>query len=142
MHPGGQLDHFCPKCGGPVTTRAAIDPLGQVFTAGFGYQRALSDKPRLITMVGMWLIFGPQVLILLLALGFLTADLFPTDRTPLPGKMLVVGQSADVDDGNPVTVLLQLLLVVGLLAIYSTILWKVTRRYRAHVAAERGGDGG
>jgi len=113
-----------------------------VFTAGHGYQQAVSSRPRLITVVGMWLIFGPQVVMLLIGLSVLMSDLFATGRIFLPGQAIVVGRSVHVAPDDLVSVALKLVLVVGLLAIYSTILWKVTRRYQARAAADQGDNCG
>ena len=60
--PLGPNDDFCKSCGGPVTSHASIDPLGQIYATGYAYRQAVSGRPRKIVVLGMWLIFGPQLL--------------------------------------------------------------------------------
>jgi len=59
LHPIDRLTHFCPNCAGPVSVHASIDPLKRIYTMGWGYRNAVSGKPRLSVVIGMWLIFGP-----------------------------------------------------------------------------------
>ena len=124
------FDHFCPFCGGPVTAHASIDPLGQVYALGHGYQRAVSSRPRLIVVLGMWLIFGPQLLFLLMILfKSLTAvvdisALIPGNQTP---NAPTVGH---LDMGSMMIALVGYSFTIMLAAIYGAILWTVTKRYR------------
>ena len=110
IQPIGRFDHFCPHCGGPVTAHASIDPLGQVYAAGHGYRSATSGRPRFVVLLGMWLIFGPQLAVFLYVLC-----------------ALCCGPRGDVTAGG----ILGLAVVFGLGALYAAILWKVTSRYLA-----------
>lgn len=58
LEPIERFDHFCRQCGAPITSHAAIDPLGQVFAAGHIYRNATSSRPPRIVFLGMWLIFA------------------------------------------------------------------------------------
>jgi hypothetical protein len=122
--PLGPHDHFCPKCKGPVTPHAAIDPLGQVYFAGRAYRRAVSSPPSSAVIVGMWLIFAPAALYMLYCVGLV---------------LLAAGAFGPQDylegDGLPAD-LLKLLLVCGLFAVYSAILWKMTARWAKSRRAE------
>ncbi|MEI7837995.1 MAG: hypothetical protein WCK05_16460 [Planctomycetota bacterium] len=55
--PLAPLSHFCPKCSAPASALVTMDPMGLIYTEGWAYRRAV-DKPRLMALVGMWLIFG------------------------------------------------------------------------------------
>src|SRR6478735_8409081 len=53
---------FCADCGAPIGMVAAIDPIQQIQAEGFAYRSAVEGPPKLIIVVGMWLLFGPIVL--------------------------------------------------------------------------------
>ena len=112
LTPVGQFDHFCPKCAGPITAIASFDPMGQIYSAGRAYRLAATDKkPRGIVVLAMWLIFGPSLLSLLWILpiiGLTSGRVAPQDAA---GRIMVV------------------ILILGLLALYSAILWKVTAHW-------------
>jgi hypothetical protein len=58
------VQDFCIKCGAPLSTIATAGPYEQVLSAGFAY-RAASDHPqKRIVLVGMWLLFGPNLICL------------------------------------------------------------------------------
>ncbi|MEX0774250.1 MAG: hypothetical protein WD042_00910 [Phycisphaeraceae bacterium] len=124
IEPIERFDHFCPHCGGPVTAHATMDPMGQIFASGYVYRRAVSaDRPRFIVVLGMWLIFGPQLLpliIFLLALG----NRFVSATLSVPG-----GNSVDFRVESWGLTGLGVLVMLAFVVLYSTILWKVTRRY-------------
>ncbi len=75
IEPIGRFDHFCPHCGKPVTVHAATDPLGQIFSQGHVYRQATSAEPRIITLIGMWLIFSPVVITLVFLTGHAVKDI-------------------------------------------------------------------
>ena len=118
--PIDRLDHFCPSCTNPVTAHASMDPLGQVYAVGRAYYHAVSGRTRLIIVLGMWLIFGPQIPLLLFGAYTVVSDLVaPASRSQL---------------GNALT----FLLILALLALYAAILWQVTKHYQeSRRAAER-----
>lgn len=124
IEPIGRFDHFCPHCSKPVTTHASIDPMGQVYSAGQAYQNA-TEKPRLMVVVGMWLIFGPQVPLLIFDLFASLSSLFRPNHTYSVGD----GSSMTIISDGIVPDLVKLLVVIGLLALYGLILRKVTMRY-------------
>jgi len=51
--------HFCDKCNAPLSAHASIDPVGSIYAAGYVYQKAASRPRSRMTVIGMWLIFGP-----------------------------------------------------------------------------------
>jgi hypothetical protein len=112
----GALDHFCPKCGGPVTAIASTDPLGQTYSFGWIVRSAM-DWPRPAGVLGVWLIFGPQALILALSLLYFVISV-TTDET-WHSELLVLAKS----------IMLVIVLCVCPLMLYSAILWKTTNHY-------------
>ncbi|WP_428387726.1 hypothetical protein [Mucisphaera sp.] len=60
LRPVGKLDHFCPDCARPITAHAAIDPFGQVLTAGSVYRQASEGPARPMVVVGMWMLCLPM----------------------------------------------------------------------------------
>jgi len=57
---------FCADCGAPIGNYAAIDPIQRIYAEGFAYRSAVSGPPKIIILVGMWLVFSP-----FLVIGFL-----------------------------------------------------------------------
>ena len=124
--PIGPFDHFCPHCAAPVTAHASIDPLGQVYAAGHGYWRATSGRPKFIVLLGMWLIFGPQIpLLLFLSVLTLLGIITPTRTFSMGDSSTITLISYD-----QVVEILKLVLILGILIVYCAMLWKVTVRYR------------
>jgi hypothetical protein len=126
LAPVGQFDHFCPKCSGPITAIASMDPMGQVYAYGDMVHKAVSSKPKFIVVLGMWLIFGPQIPFLLFGL-FLTVS-----NIVAPGHVFHTGNGSSIISSSDslLAEILHLLIVIAVLALYSAILWKVTARYR------------
>ncbi len=52
-------EHFCRKCGAPLSSYATTAPLEQIYSLGWMYRRALSQPTRPIVLLGIWLIIGP-----------------------------------------------------------------------------------
>ena len=128
LAPVGRFDHFCPKCLGPITAHAAIDPLGQVYSAGHVYRSAMSRRrPRLIVVLGMWLIFAPQVPYLAWGFFLIVSELLALRRAHPDG----LGGWLFRPGNDVIGSLLKLFLVGGLAVLYSAILWKATSRYLA-----------
>ncbi|WP_131990057.1 zinc finger Ran-binding domain-containing protein [Chthoniobacter flavus] len=50
---------FCAACGAPIGMVANVDPLQHIYAEGFGYRSAVDGPPKLIILIGMWLLFGP-----------------------------------------------------------------------------------
>ncbi|MBI1373688.1 MAG: hypothetical protein GC159_13240 [Phycisphaera sp.] len=77
-YPGGMLcptcitandpaAHFCKQCGAPLSAYAATAPFERIFATGDTYRKA-TDPTRPIVLIGMWLLFGPNLLILAIVL--------------------------------------------------------------------------
>jgi hypothetical protein len=112
------LADFCKNCARPLSSLATMDPVKQVYAQGWAYRQAAWGRPNTIVLIGMWLIFGPMLL--LPACGFVSViydfnGLVTWDFDPL---------------GFTVT--------AGILAIYAAILYRVTKRYLQHRARQPG----
>lgn len=56
---------FCEMCGQPLTIAATTLPMERIRSFGEVTRRG-AERPKTITLIGIWLIFGPPVLILLI----------------------------------------------------------------------------
>lgn len=59
---------FCPKCNAPVGAYATYDPIQQIYSTGWLYRRAIGSGISTIALIGMWIIFGPTALLMLIAI--------------------------------------------------------------------------
>jgi hypothetical protein len=120
LAPVDDLDHFCPACARPITSHATIDPMGQVYSAGHAYRQA-TESPKLITVIGIWLIFGPQVPLLFCSITTVGAEF------TVAGQSSFAGPSISLAEG--VAGIFAMLISGAIDVIYIMILWKVTRAY-------------
>lgn len=142
---------FCGRCGAPISGFATLDPLRQIYSAGWVYRRAISGRQQPIIFWGMWLIFGPTVILAAIALigggiefGFMTP--------PGSGYTAVGSESGshDTASGEAIQGEWDAGKLIGLVAggfiilLYAVILAKVTGRYLRHrrvdLAAAASGD--
>lgn len=98
---------FCVKCGAPLSPFSMITPFERLFAEGFIYRQAVGRPRRMITVLGVWLIFG------MLALGslFISAMAFQSVGGGLAATVVTVAFGT------------------GLLAVSLAIIWKTTRNY-------------
>lgn len=121
--PIGRFDHLCPRCGGPVTAHASIDPIARIHSTGHAYRNAVNN-PKRIVLIGMWLLISPQIPVLAFALFLTVSNLVaPGHSFQFRGGLLTPHR-----DATPLEIL-KLIFVVALLAVYIAVLWKVTSRY-------------
>ncbi|HEY1663957.1 MAG TPA: zinc ribbon domain-containing protein [Verrucomicrobiae bacterium] len=97
--------HFCAKCGAPLSSYATFAPFERLFAEGFIYRQAAERPRRLITVLGIWFIFG------LFGLGGLVIMIIASSAGAGLATVVCVGFGAA-------------LLVVSLVMI-----WKTTRNY-------------
>ena len=62
--------HFCVSCGAPLDSYSATAPFERILAQGYGFRSAVTGRPRLVVVVGMWILFFPGVLTFILRLGF------------------------------------------------------------------------
>ncbi|MCK4248618.1 MAG: hypothetical protein KAV18_04710 [Candidatus Omnitrophica bacterium] len=53
---------FCKKCGRPMGLITTIDPLRRIHAQGWLYRKIVSGPVKPIAFWGMWMIFGPGLL--------------------------------------------------------------------------------
>jgi len=53
--------HFCKKCGAPLDSYSATAPFERTLAQGFAFRAAVTGKPKLIVVIGMWILFFPPV---------------------------------------------------------------------------------
>ena len=63
-----RFEAFCRKCGAPVGNTATIAPVQTIRTEAYLLHRALEGRPRLIVVVGVWIVHLP---VLILSVGAL-----------------------------------------------------------------------
>jgi len=125
LEPNFPREHFCVKCGTPLTSHAEIDPLGQVYALGDTYRKAAQKPTRPFVVWAMWLLLGPQIPYLLWGLlanvgewikpRSLYDDMYRISSLSQP-------QSFFATSGGVALMLLMIL-------IYAAILHKVTKNY-------------
>ena len=103
--------HFCPHCSGPVTSIAAMDPMGQVLTYGYGMGKAVDKPTKPIILWGMWLLLGPEALIIVVGIGPMVLRIF------------------DHEVGWAIQLGLVTLGLAGLGALYCWMLYRMTKNY-------------
>ncbi len=54
---------FCLNCRSPLGDTVNLDPLRRIPAYGFLYRKASTGSPSKIGLIGMWLIFGPCLLV-------------------------------------------------------------------------------
>jgi len=75
-----RVGDFCEKCGFPLTTHAATDPLLAIRTEGYAAHQAVTRPAKFLVVIGMWLWIGP---VFLLSLGGLVFGPFLLARGAL-----------------------------------------------------------
>lgn len=58
---------FCSACGAPVGAFTAMDPMQSIRTSGWFYRRVKNATTTRLGLVGVWLIFGPLVVSVMLS---------------------------------------------------------------------------
>lgn len=112
----GANDRQSPPPDKPGRRLLAAPGSGAAADSSRSHASRAASRPRGIVVLGMWLIFAPQILILAAALAFQVAD-----TLNLPGA-----PTTEFPLNNAVAALASL----ALLSLYATILWKVTQRWQ------------
>ena len=58
-----EVDEFCHECGYPLSETATLGPPGIIQAQGFLFRKALSGRPKKVTLIGMWICFLPWVIV-------------------------------------------------------------------------------
>jgi predicted amidophosphoribosyltransferase len=100
---------YCPHCGRPVGMFGSLDPVQSIYAAGWGYQNAVSKYSNKAVLWGMWLIFAPGLLLLFDGVY----------------SLLQFGRGEARE-------YVSVLLILGVGALYSGVLYRVTKNYIRH----------
>jgi hypothetical protein len=65
---------FCATCGAPLTWHATTDPFQTIFTEGYAARRVLSQSPRPVIVIGVWLWMVPLAIVSLAGSVFVLAS--------------------------------------------------------------------
>jgi hypothetical protein len=119
---------FCANCGAPLTWHATTDPYQTIFTEGYAARRVLSQPPKPIIVIGVWLWMVPLAIVSSAGLVFVLASflygLFTFQIGHVIGGLLGAIPTAIV------------------LYISGSLLYRVTRRDRPPTSASAGGQTG
>ncbi|KPK75836.1 MAG: hypothetical protein AMJ79_09530 [Phycisphaerae bacterium SM23_30] len=122
------IAHYCRRCATPLTSHAEIDPLGRIYAMGDTYRKACNYPYKRIILIGMWLIFGPELLFFIIALKKGISKLFE----PYPefyGYGIEFDISVPFQHEDAMYFTLSILIVLSAIVVYSAILYKVTKNY-------------
>ena len=87
--------HFCPKCLAPLTSHAATDPIGWIWSMGYLLRTGIKSPRSPIVLIGFWLLFGSSFLIntcrlLSLVAGFTTEPIFGESLLTMAAGVLLL----------------------------------------------------
>ena len=60
---------FCPKCEAPISLISNVDPMQIIRAEGLLIQRATERRPKLIVLIGVWILFFPFPIVGLLVVA-------------------------------------------------------------------------
>jgi hypothetical protein len=80
---------FCERCGAPIGFAATMSPYQQIFAEGFALRQATTGRPRLVFVIGVWILFLP---VLLAFAMFLVLDVRDMEWT-VPNKLRLLGSA-------------------------------------------------
>lgn len=105
--PNEPAANFCVKCGAPLSSFSMIAPFERLFAEGFIYRQAANHPRSLITVLGVWFIFGTLTL----------------------GGLLIIAMCFQSTAGGLVASIITVVLVAAMLAFSFVMIWKTTRNY-------------
>ena len=65
MQQNDEYADYCCKCSAPISPTVNFDPFKRIASQGWLYRTAASDSRRKITVIGIWLIFVPYIIVIL-----------------------------------------------------------------------------
>jgi hypothetical protein len=119
MQPTTVGTHFCVHCGAPLTAYATTGPYEQILAGGFAYRQASSSANKPIVLFGMWLLFGPALVILLVL-----------DLVAVANIRDIVASVKDFS--SAVRMIAAGVMFGGMTYISAALLYKTTKNYLAH----------
>lgn len=100
-----EFEPFCRKCGAPIGATATLDPLNVIRAEGHLFRRALEGRPKLVVLLGVWILFGPLLVV-----------------TTFSAFNLVLNRSSRAD-------FVFFWFAVGLAYLSAVVLYRVTKNY-------------
>jgi hypothetical protein len=70
------FQHFCVKCGAPISSISTVGPLERTLADGFMYRQAVAGRPKLIVVIGIWMMFLPVLIVSLSLLVMILIENF------------------------------------------------------------------
>ena len=58
-----QFAAFCHKCRAPIGATATLDPMNVIQAEGHLFRRALEGRPKLVVLLGIWILFFPLLVV-------------------------------------------------------------------------------
>jgi hypothetical protein len=111
VRPIAAQHHFCPHCNAPLTSYATSGPYEQVLSQGYSMRSGVARPANVLVVFGMWLIFGPTLIIAVISAG---------------GLLLVWPENMTQHDAARGV---GLIISGGWIVLAATILFKTTRNY-------------
>lgn len=56
-------ESFCRECGAPVGPMTNLDPFQAIQTQGFLFRKSLEGRPKLIVLIGVWILHLPVLVV-------------------------------------------------------------------------------
>ena len=63
MQPNEFGTKFCKFCNAPISQTSSSDPLQIAYGEGMAYRKAVEGKPRLLVVIGVWIMFFPTMIV-------------------------------------------------------------------------------
>ena len=118
--------HFCVKCQSPLSSHAAIDPLGRIQATGDTYRKAIKQPSSPVVLIGMWLLFGWTIILFSLLGINLIMHIFGLGEEYF--YSIDVYSSPSGPEEN-FTLVLQLIRITAFQILYLAVLLKYTGSY-------------
>lgn len=98
--------------------------MGQIYSIGHAYSSATSGRASKLVLIGMWLLFGPQLVCLLIVDVWVVIEmLMPND----PSSPYDTG--IRIEAGSSFEEIAKIIMMLALTAFYGILLYKVTAGY-------------
>ena len=126
----GELNHvdsiYCGKCGLPIGNMSPINPLQSINAYGSVLQKSAS-APKAIHTIGIWLLFFPQIIGLLMYM-FLIIDYIFLNPPYFPPEYSTYIEFQKADERDIIFLIVCSLVIT----LYILIITKVTKRFFKH----------
>ncbi len=87
-------EHFCEKCGAPITQHAHSDYILGIHSRGFALHKATHDPRKFIVVLGTWLWVGPSLVLCLML--FFSGLVVLFQEPGMGGRIMVAAGAAGI----------------------------------------------